>query len=75
MSTPTPPNTAVSASSITDTILAALDALLTSAGALIPFGNFADLLVKIIQKGVSAYEAHTGAPIDPSLLKPIDPLP
>lgn len=70
--TPTPPNPPLVQSSVADNILATLDALLTAAGTLVPGAQFADLLLKIVQKGVSAYEAHTGQPIDPSLLKPID---
>ena len=72
--TPTPPPNPPSGS-LADTILSVLDALLTSAGTIIPFGQYADLLVKIAQKGVLSYEAHTGKPIDPTLLKPIDPIP
>ena len=68
--TPVPPST-----SLVDNILATLDALLNAAGSLIPGAQLADLLLKIVQKGVAAYEAHTGAPIDPTLLKPIDKLP
>ncbi len=76
MSTPTPPSTPPAPSgSLADTILSTLDALLSAAGTLIPFGQYADLLVKIAQKGVLSYEAHTGKPIDPTLLKPIDPIP
>lgn len=59
---------------IVDKILAAVDAVLNIAGTAIPGAQLADALVKIIQKGVSAYEAHTGQPIDPSLIKPMDPL-
>jgi len=65
-----PPST-----SLADNILTLLDAVLNAAGTLIPGGQLADLLVKIIQKGVSAYESNTGKPIDPSLIKPIAPLP
>lgn len=32
-------------------------------------------LLAIVQKGVSAYEQHTGKPIDPSLIRPIELLP
>jgi hypothetical protein len=71
--TPTPPSVpAAPAGSLADTILSALDALLTAAGGILPFAGYADLLVKIAQKGVLSYEAHTGKPIDPTLLKPID---
>ncbi len=70
--TPTPPNPPVPPPSAADTILQFIDSILGIAGTLIPGGQLADLLVKIIQKGVSAYEAHTGQPIDPTLLKPID---
>ena len=72
MSTPMPPNPTAPSGSLPDTILTVLDALLTAAGPLVPFGQYADLLVKIAQKGVLSYEAHTGQPIDPTLLKPID---
>ena len=65
--TPTPPNT-----STADVILNLFDNLLMSAGILVPFGQLADLLLEIIQKGVSAYESHTGQAIDVTLLKPID---
>jgi hypothetical protein len=71
--TPTPPSPP--SGSLADAILFTLDALLTATGTLIPFGQYADLLVKIAQKGVLSYEAHTGKPIDPTLLKPIDPIP
>jgi hypothetical protein len=40
-------------------------------------GNPTDLenaILSIIQTGVSAYETHKGSPIDPSLIKPIQPL-
>lgn len=60
---------------IVDKILAAVDAVLQIAGSAIPGGQLADALLKIIQKGVSAYETHTGQPIDYSLIKPIEPLP
>ena len=68
MSTTPTPSTA-------DTILALLDGILASAGSLIPYGQLADFLIKVIQKGVSAYENQTGNPIDPSLIKPEAPLP
>jgi hypothetical protein len=68
--TPTPKS-----NSVVDTVLALLDSILAAAGSLIPGGQLADLLVKIIQRGVTAYEDHTGKPIDPSLLKPINPIP
>jgi len=61
-------------SSTADKVLAAIDAILAIAGSVIPGGQLADALVKIIQKGVSAYEAHTGQPIDSSLIKPIEPI-
>lgn len=68
--TPTP-----SSNSVVDTVLSLLDAILSAAGTLIPGGQLADLLLKIIQRGVTAYESQTGKPIDPTLLKPIDPIP
>lgn len=37
--------------------------------------KLADTLVKIAQSANQAYLAHTGAPIDPTLLKPIEPIP
>lgn len=37
--------------------------------------TLADTLVKIAQKASEAYTAHTGEPINPDLLKPIQPLP
>jgi hypothetical protein len=74
--TPTPPSTppvpVAPAGSLADTILSTLDALLTAASGIIPFAGYADLLLKIAQKGVQSYEAHVGAPIDVTLLKPID---
>lgn len=36
--------------------------------------NLEASLLAIAQKGVAAYEAQTGKPIDPSLLRPIDPV-
>lgn len=67
---PTPPE-----QSLFDKILAMLDGILEAAGGLLPGAAFADLLLKIVQKGAAAYEAHTGQPIDPSLIKPIEPIP
>lgn len=67
---PTPP-----AQSMFDKILNAVDVALAAAGTLLPGAMFADLLVKLIQKGASAYEQQTGKPIDASLLKSIDPIP
>ena len=61
--------------SLADTILALLDSVLAAAGTLIPYGQLVDLLLKIVQKGVAAYEDHTGQPIDPELIHPIDPIP
>lgn len=58
-----------------DSILAIIDAVLGAAGNLIPGGQLASVLLAIVQKGVTAYEAHTGKPIDSSLIRPIDPLP
>lgn len=31
-------------------------------------------LLSMVQKSVQAYEAQTGKPIDPTLLKPIEPV-
>lgn len=36
--------------------------------------KLAETLIKIAQSANQAYQAHTGQPIDPSLLKPIDPI-
>ena len=60
--------------STVDSILAAIDAILGIAGNVIPGGQLADVIVKIIQKGVKSYEVQVGAPIDPSLIKPEDPI-
>ena len=32
-------------------------------------------ILAIVQKGYDAYQAQTGRALDPSLIKPIDPLP
>jgi hypothetical protein len=69
MSSPAQPQSAI------DKILAIIDAVLEATGTLIPGYQLADALLQIVQKGVSAYEAHTGQPIDPILIKPIDPIP
>ena len=37
--------------------------------------DLAEILLQIAQKANRAYTDQTGKPIDPSLLKPIDPLP
>lgn len=56
-------------------ILAGIVAILEAAKGLLPGAAFAELLVKLIQTGIKAFEDHTGQPIDPALLKPIDPIP
>ena len=41
-------------------------------------GNPTDLeqsLLNLVMKGNAAYEAQVGRPIDPSLIRPIDPIP
>jgi hypothetical protein len=58
-----------------DKILAGIFAFLEAGKGLIPFDDYALLLVKLIQTGVKSYEDHTGQPIDPSLIKPIEPIP
>lgn len=37
--------------------------------------KLAETLIKIAQSANQAYLAHTGQPIDPTLLKPIEPIP
>ena len=37
--------------------------------------NIGDALLSIVQKAVAAHEAHTGQPLDPTLIKAIDPIP
>ena len=37
-------------------------------------GDAADTFVGIVQRGVSAYQTHTGQPLDPSLIKAEAPL-
>ena len=37
--------------------------------------QIAQSLISIIQKGMLAYQAQTGQPIDPALLKPWEPIP
>jgi hypothetical protein len=39
-----------------------------------PGANVANTLLQIIQKGVAAYQAHTGEPIDLSLIKAEEPI-
>jgi len=58
-----------------DNVLTMLDAILLALSGFLPGANIADLLVKIAQRASAAYEAQTGSPIDPTLLKPIDPIP
>ncbi len=58
--------------SLLDKILAMLDGILTAASGVLPAAVYAELLLKIIQKGVGNYEAHTGEPIDSTLIRPID---
>lgn len=36
--------------------------------------NIEQALLDLVQKSVGAYEAQTGKPIDPTLIRPIDPL-
>lgn len=36
--------------------------------------NLASALIQIVQKAMQAYEAQTGKPIDPTLLKPFTPI-
>lgn len=72
MSTPTPP---IPSTSLADRILNTIDALLQAAGPLLPGEQLIDLFVKVAQRGVAAYENQAGQPIDPTLLKPIDPVP
>lgn len=69
--TPTPPIPGAPAPSVPDTILTLVDSLLQAAGPLVPYEQLADMLLRIVQKGVAAYESHTGQPIDPTLIKPI----
>jgi len=57
-----------------DKILGFIDVVLEAGKDLIPGDAYAQLAVKLIQKGVAAYESHTGQPIDPSLIRPIDPI-
>lgn len=70
--TPVPVN--ADAPSLVDKILSFIDTILSMGQGLIPFDAYALLLERLIQKGVAAYEAHTGQPIDPTLIKPIDPV-
>jgi hypothetical protein len=37
--------------------------------------NVAQALITIVQKAMLAYQAQTGKPIDPTLLRPFEPLP
>lgn len=37
--------------------------------------NLASALISIVQKAMLAYQAQTGQPIDPTLLKPYEPIP
>lgn len=37
--------------------------------------NLASALITIVQKAMLAYQAQTGQPIDPTLLKPFEPIP
>ena len=67
--TPQPHQTTV------DNVLTMLDAILQALAGFLPGASLADLLVKIAQRANAAYEAQTGAAIDPTLLKPIDPIP
>ena len=70
----TPITTVTPEPSLLDKILAMLDGILTAASGVLPAAAYAELLLKIVQKGVGNYEAHTGEPIDPAQIKPIAPL-
>lgn len=70
----TAPIPQIPGTSLADRILAMLDTVLQAGQGLIPFDAYAELLLKLVQRGVAAYEAHVGQPIDPTLIKPIDPV-
>lgn len=58
-----------------DKLLGIVDTILEAGKGLIPGDEYALMVLGIVQKGVAAYEAQTGKPIDPTLLRPIDPIP
>lgn len=60
--------------STVDKLLAIIEMILNAGKGLIPGDEYALLLEGLIKKGVQSYESHTGQPIDPTLLKPIDPI-
>jgi hypothetical protein len=59
-----------------DLILEILALGIQAAGALFKGNPTAveQAILGIVQKGYAAYEAQTGKPLDPSLIKPIPPL-
>jgi hypothetical protein len=57
-----------------DKILAIIEAILEAGKGLIPADEYLLLLEQLIQKSVANYEAQAGKPIDPSLVKGIDPV-
>lgn len=78
MTTPSAPNTPTtnSGNSVLDKILNILDltagAVKTAASGEVKAGaTIADYVLKIAQEAVATYEAHTGQPIDPTLLHPV----
>lgn len=65
----------MSTANIIDSVLLLVDSLLSALGEFVPQAQLADALVKIAQKATAAYEQQIGQPMDPGLLRPIDPIP
>lgn len=62
--------------SILDKLLQLAGLVIAAIGATVK-GNPTEIeaaILQVVQAGASAYEAQKGQPIDPSLLKPIDPV-
>lgn len=77
----TTPNPQPSAENVLQTILSILSIGATTAATVAGGGevavgaNIASSLIAIAQKAISAHLAVTGKPIDPTLLKPYEPIP
>jgi hypothetical protein len=69
------PPTPNPSTTLADSILTMIDGVLVALEGILPGAAFVDVLVKIAQKAAAGYESRVGKPIDPTLLKPIDPLP
>ena len=55
-------------------ILQLIEVLIALAQSQLSPGDAAATLVGVVQRGLSAYQTHTGQPMDPSLIKAEAPL-